>query len=342
MSTRTVHCWEREADSDFISGNNWLWQIAKAVTSGSGSSTSNVIWSSQGLAPNMAVSWDVIYALNWTATVPDSGVTVTIGGVWQECAKGEVYDLNANGFWTSSSATPQPGWMKVGNVDYQYPGVQGIHIVIGVKNGASGNFDVIYVDPPALNLGSSGVYQPQEQVKWWYQGGNMTGQVYSGTFGSVGTVDLTNPAPDTGKYEWWTTYTSVDGKWTNSETAPPSSLTAPPISEHLYEVEIYPVCRWAFFSIVVGAAMRPQVRNFVYNQLSSMFTGVEVEFQGADGKVFRIYYGAPRTAKEGTREIIGAATGKVGDPDAPIQSALQMAKPLLPDNETWNLKKSPK
>ncbi|MCJ1484619.1 hypothetical protein MMC06_004792, partial [Schaereria dolodes] len=224
-----------------------------------------------------------------------------------------------------------------------YPGVIGIHILIGVKNASTGKFNVIYVDHPALPVGSLGVYQPQEQISWWYQENNMTGQVYRSTSGALGGVDMSVPAPNTGKYEWWTTYTINDGQWTNSQYAPSAKLTAPPRSEYLDEVEIYPVLRFAFFTIVVGAAMRQDVRSYVYNYLSASFTGVAVEFTASDGKVLRISYGAPRGAKKGTRAIIGADAGVAGNPDEPIQAALESAleKHLLPDNEKWTFDRSP-
>ena len=109
MSTRTVHCWETAYDAAGIVMNSWLWQIAKAVSSGSAAANSNIIRSSVGIASNMEVSWNVVYALNWTATVHTTGITVNIGGNWQECAKGEVYDLDAEGFWAASTVTPVPG-----------------------------------------------------------------------------------------------------------------------------------------------------------------------------------------------------------------------------------------
>lgn len=138
---------------------------------------SNVVWKSLALQPKASISWVVEYGLNWTLTLPTDGISVTVGGDWQVCNKGESFDLDSIGEWSRSTSPGQPDWLTVGKINYSYPDADGIHIVVGVKNGD--NFDCIFVDPTALPHGSSGSYQPQEQVKWWLQASNLQGSVYS-------------------------------------------------------------------------------------------------------------------------------------------------------------------
>ena len=207
---RIINWWESEYDASRIAANGWQFQIAKAVSTTSLVGASNVIWQSQSLAPTVTVQWLVDYALGWTATLPSSGATVVLQGNWQPCAKGEVYDINDLGYWTKSQQEPKPDWMKVGKVNYKYPGLDGIHIAVGVKNAQSGRYEVVFVDTVALPPGSTATYQPQENVIWWLTGGQMTGQVYSSTGSSVGGANMSFKTPGTDKYEWWTTYTIND------------------------------------------------------------------------------------------------------------------------------------
>jgi hypothetical protein len=108
--------------------------------------------------------------MNWTASIPGTGATVHIGGKWQECVKGRVYDIGEDGFWIASAEEPKVGWVKVGKVNYKYAGVIAVHIIIDVKNALTGKFDPIFVDSTALPPGSTATYQPQKNVIWWYQG----------------------------------------------------------------------------------------------------------------------------------------------------------------------------
>ena len=341
--TRTAYCWESQYDLYVLIKKDCRWQVARKVSSGTFPATSNVIWRSWDLAPNMTLSWGDVYALNWTADVPCSGASVTISGNWQECAKGAVYDLDAYGIWSPSSEPPLAGWMKVGKVNYKIPDVLGIHVVIGLKNAYTGCFETVFVEPTALPLGSSGTWQPQEQVIWWYQVTDMTGQVFSSTQGTVGGVDMTDPAPVTGKYEWWTTFTSTDGQWSNSQRAPSPMLTAPPQSEFAFEVETFPIARWVVFSLGIKVTMQAAVRSYIYKYLAANFAAVAVKFEQTNGNVLHIEYGASRSAQHGTREMIGTPCGKDGDPNQPITEALiaTEVRGLFPDGEEWTIKSSP-
>jgi hypothetical protein len=344
MSTsRTIHLFESIYDNGKIKDNQWQWQIAKAVSNGSAPAVSNLIWQSLALAPTMSVKWDVIYGLNWTASPPAAGVTVDIGGNWQECAKGQVYDIDDSGYWTGSQEAPQEGWMKVGKVNYSYPGAPGIHILVGVKNAKTSLFDLIYVDSVSLPIGGRGIYQPQEHVIWWYEGGNMTGQVYSSTGGDYGEVDMTNPAPITKKFEWWTTYTFDDGNWSNSQYPPPLKLLGPPKSVYVPkrstdEINLFPILRDVIFTIAVaGVSAQAAVCNYLTTFLSSLFTEVEVTFTTASGTQLTVSYGSPHSASEGTRESIGLLLGGGEDSTAVINEGLlnEVKIGLLPPDEIW-------
>jgi hypothetical protein len=180
MDTRTVHWFEGSYDLQKIDANHWQFQIAKVVATSPGSPPmSNMIWKSVALQPQANITWPVEYGLNWSATLPTAGITVTVGGRWQACNKGQAFDLTRLGEWTPSVTAPTPGWMTVGKINYKYPDVPGIHIIVGVKNPATGNFDPIFIDPTELPPGSGGTYQPQELVQWWLEGANLTGSVYS-------------------------------------------------------------------------------------------------------------------------------------------------------------------
>ena len=181
MSTRTIHWFESSYDLSKLNQNHWQFQIVKLVaTSPDSPPVSNVIWKSLALQPQAKISWPVKYGLNWSVTVPSEGITVSVGGRWKACDKGQAYDLTNLGEWTvSTTSTGKPGWLTVGTINYAYPGVPGIHVVVGVENPATQTFDPIFIDPTELPVGSSGSYQPQEEVKWWLEGSNLTGSVYS-------------------------------------------------------------------------------------------------------------------------------------------------------------------
>lgn len=178
MSTRTISWYESTYDLEKISENQWQFQIAKLVVTAEGSPpVSNVIWKSLALQPLATISWPVKYGLNWSTNPPTDGVTVTVGGRWQACDKGQAFDLTKLGEWTPSATSGTPGWLTVGNIEYAYPGGNGINIVIGVQNGTA--WEPIFIDPTNLPPGSSGSYQPQEEAKWWLENSNLTGSVYS-------------------------------------------------------------------------------------------------------------------------------------------------------------------
>ncbi|TLD03857.1 hypothetical protein PgNI_11352 [Pyricularia grisea] len=173
---------------------------------------SNVVWKSLALQPKASISWVVEYGLNWTLTLPTDGISVTVGGDWQVCNKGESFDLDSIGEWS------------------RYPDADGIHIVVGVKNGD--NFDCIFVDPTALPHGSSGSYQPQEQVKWWLQASNLQGSTIVATFSIAVAPEKQNKASldlaaNLNRNGWSVSFkwvgksgTTLSGQFTKTKTEP--------------------------------------------------------------------------------------------------------------------------
>ena len=198
-----------------------------------------------------------MYALNWTSEVPAEGLAVTVSGEWQTCTLGGAYDLNKDGFWSKSpeSVKPNSKFMTVGGVRYSYPGVDGIHIVIGIQN-ADGNFDIIYVDPTSLAKGSSAKYQPQETVQWWYQTDMRSSTMISTAVASQGSVDLSKPGPITNEYYYSTTYNHNSGTWITSEDEPNEVLYAPPqesfTAEAISPPSLWPTIVKAIFKIAVS------------------------------------------------------------------------------------------
>lgn len=129
--------------------------------------------------------------------------------------------------WTSVYAL---NWIAklLGEVNYGYPGVPGIHILlIGIQNDA-GEFDVIYVDPTSLGLNESVTYQPQESVQWWCQNNIRTATMIKSVTSPMEMREYSQPAPETGKYYYSSTYNYSTGHWITSPRKPGQGLYAPP------------------------------------------------------------------------------------------------------------------
>lgn len=221
---RTLEVWESAPNADILSHDHLNLQVARSVSSG-GSKAFNVVWQSKNIAPSTTISWTSVYALNWH---PTEGLSGTLNGVWQPCAFGEVFDLKDKGYWDSSTVQPEAGYMKAGEVNYGYPGVPGIHILlIGIQNDAD-EFDVIYVDPTSLGLNESVTYQPQESVQWWYQNNTRTATMIKNVTSPMEMREYSQPAPETGKYYYSSTYNYSTGHWITSPRKPGQGLYAPP------------------------------------------------------------------------------------------------------------------
>jgi len=76
----------QEDDSDLgtLGNNSYQLQVAKCVASPPGSPPIfNVVYASALLAPNMSVSWQTQYGLNWSTKIPAKGAKVEYFGRWQ-------------------------------------------------------------------------------------------------------------------------------------------------------------------------------------------------------------------------------------------------------------------
>ncbi|TLD24007.1 hypothetical protein PspLS_06968 [Pyricularia sp. CBS 133598] len=335
-STRTIHWYESRFDLEQIKNNGWQYQIAKLVSTDKGKPPiSNVVWKSLALQPRATISWVVQYALNWTVTLPTDGISVTVGGEWQVCDKGQSFDLDSTGEWNPSASPGQPGWLSVGNVGYSYPGVTGVHIVVGVKNGD--NFDCVFVDPTALPLNSTGSYQPQEQVKWWLEASNLQGSVYSQTRGAIGGVDLSSPAPSTNNYEYWTTYLVKLGTWANSQTAPPPSYMAARsvfgADFKTVEVKPWPQTIVATFGKAVATAMQNTTSVGLAANLDKNGWSVSFKWVGTSGTTLSGRF-TKKNTEAGTVEALGAHVDDTSAEDA-FNIALNACVADLPAGETW-------
>jgi hypothetical protein len=65
---REVAVWQESADLIALANNKFNFQFAKSVLGKNGEITYNIIWQSRNLAPRLGISWEPIYALNWSAS----------------------------------------------------------------------------------------------------------------------------------------------------------------------------------------------------------------------------------------------------------------------------------
>ena len=353
MSTRTLTVWQAQYDQNLLKKSGYNFQIAKSVARSSGGQPSyNVVWKSKSIAPITNISWDVEYALNWRADVPAAGASVDVGGFWQRCEKGEVYDLNSDGYWAKSSEAKVPGFLKVGKVNYKYGDTPGIHIVVGIRN-ASNDYDPIYVDQTELYPNSTAMYQPQETVQFWYEAGSKSSTMVSEAKVQTGTIDFTSPAPTTMKYAWYTTFLLESGTWNHSQTKPMPSLCAPPPSQSetdgftssasglpvlapSFEIDYFPVTAMVSLAITVVSAYQYQLVDKIRGFLSNTNTEVTVKMDFENGKQLNISYGKPKEAANNSLASFGVP---VYEALTPIEKALQSAlfEGLLPAGESWTI-----
>ena len=138
---RTVDIWESQKDLSLLNQSQFNLQFAKSVTGKDGNPVFNIVWQSKALAPRTSISWAPVYGLNWTLGLPTTGVSVTVGGSWQECDIGQTYDLNKDGFFQPSTIVGKPDYMNIGKNNFQYGSENGIHILVGIKEGS--DWDVV-------------------------------------------------------------------------------------------------------------------------------------------------------------------------------------------------------
>ena len=339
-SKREIEVYESPYDTKRLLDNKWNFQIAKSVTDGNGRLTFNVIWQSRSIAPRTKISWNEVYALNWTATVPAEGVSVSIMGNWQPCLLGDAYDLLDTGFWSEAPNDGARNYMTVSQVKYKYPGVDGIHIVVGIQNADEG-YDIIYIDPTALAPGSRAKYQPQGSVRWWYQADIRTATMISSASTAIGTVDLSQPAPATNKYYYSTTYRYQSGAWVTSQDQPSRRLYSPSTDSQVWaspEPRLYNIARSilkVIFSIAIGSSeMKGKVAGGLKNSLEVKYKDVEVKF--SNDYNLGVQVGVQKRAK--TNSIDEIATAEI-DISTDVDEILDGMKGNLPNNESWTIKK---
>lgn len=354
MSVRKLHWYESKADATAIRANKWNLQLAKPVASAGAEPTYNMIWKSQALAPRTTISWKVQYALGWTAQVPSEGVSISIEGEWQPCNKGESFDIDNMGYWQRSTKSVPAGrasWLNVGDIQYAYPNVLGIHIVIGVLNTASGNYEPIFVDQSILPPGSSGWYQPQETISWWLDSGDLGGSVFHGTRSESITQDFSSPSdPLSGSYEWSTSYLFQPPNplkhWVVAPGAPSQSRNAPPPSALIARMSLggeTPMllkldhARWIVtFASPMAAAVLAAVAASLYGKLKSKFRKLEISIEGTDGTKLRVVYELGNINTLGTSAFLGtAADGPVETIDKALTQMLTSGD--IAAGETWNI-----
>ncbi|MCJ1379038.1 hypothetical protein MMC17_002137 [Xylographa soralifera] len=222
---RTVALWESAYNLGKLSTNGFSYCIAKSVLDSTGALTYNMVWQSKHLSPRASVTWTVQYGLNWTLDIPVGNAQVTVGGIWQACDPGQVFDLDSNGLFQPSSVASKPAYLKIGKNGYHYDGTSGIHILVGVKT-PEGEFEPIYVDTTELGLNMSSWYQPQEKAQWWYEKGVQSTTMITGAVSDVCDYDLTTPNSLTNTYYVSTTYDYDAGTWSTALVPPPqASLT---------------------------------------------------------------------------------------------------------------------
>jgi hypothetical protein len=337
---RTIEVWEDRNNAKKLSDNKWNFQIAKSVNNGDGSTSINVVWMSKTGAPRTKITWQDVYALNWTAVVPDPGISVTVSGEWQSCSPGQSFDLDENGFWVTSpkhGPSFDPKFMNVGEVLYKYKGVDGIHIVIGVQN-PSGDFDTIYVDPTSLPPSSSAKYLPLEFVEWWYQTDNRTSTMMSGASTAIGGVDFTKPAETTEQYYYSTTYDYDSGTWITSEDKPPQALytaAAKDFTPRLYG--IYPL----ILGITFGVSLHDDEKQTVSTKLEALLKVLRYNatVQVVNNVTFEVTINAPSSTRLNSDDIFATVTHNV---IAAVQDLLKFEAACgdLPDGETWTVTKT--
>jgi hypothetical protein len=344
VTLRTIEVYESAYNAQMLDQNHWCFQIAKSVSTPGQSSPSppNVVWQSKAVAPRTNISWKDQYGLNWTIKLPDPGLSVTLNGEWQACNLGEVFDIGTDGFWTASAVVADKDFMKVGKVGYQYPGVVGLHIVIGIQN-SDGGFDTIHVDPVSLALNDTASYKPQEVVTWWYQTGMRTATIISSAATTIGTVDFSTPAPATQKYYYSTTYNYQGGTWITSQDPPPQALYAPPSSVDLLQnpppklFSIWPSVWEAVLGVIIGTDKQASVSAGLKSLLKIKYSTVDISF--LDDLHIKLELGKPKAAMPNSNDAIG-------EPDETTEDVISDCFQYLsddgdlPDGETWKIEKA--
>lgn len=142
-NTRTVALWETPYDLKKLASNGFNYCNAKSVLDNAGNLTYNPVRRSLALSPRATITWTVRYGLNWTLAIPTGNAQVVIGGIWQPCNPGQVFDVDQNGLFQPSSVASKPGFLMIGKNNYHYAGTSGIYITVRVQTTPGANFEPV-------------------------------------------------------------------------------------------------------------------------------------------------------------------------------------------------------
>lgn len=325
---RTLTWTETDPNLVLLSNYGYHFNIAFNVATGGQVTPSNIIWKSNAGAPVVDITWTEKYALNWTASEITPGVSVTFGGRWQPCDKGDAFSIDKYG--TFNIATPRAGeedWLQI--TDVQYYAENGIHILVGIqREGSTTDYDIIYADPTPLWLNAWAKYQPQEQCTWWLSTDIASGVVYSQAGIKGVTKDFTDAAASTGQFHWYTSCDVKKGKWYISEkpiVLPASAASAkkPKIDK---PQEITPAA--TSWEVTLPAALeadaQTKAETALVKALEENFLGPKVTFEGTKVTIKFDSRAPDSDADEGSLDhLFGTDSGdKVNDALKAIRSFL--------------------
>jgi hypothetical protein len=165
----------------------------------------------------------------------------------------------------------------------------------------------------------------------------------------VADLDFSKPAPDTNKYEYWTTYLFDSGSWAITQDAPPEKYSAPPPYEPLdsdpnpdgpstIQLALWPWIGMAALTTAVASVRAATVRAELKVQLEAKYTGVSVEWEGTNNMVLKFSLGRVKNAQLGSVEALGYTADS--DPTADVNAALTSVKNHgdFPPGESWTIK----
>ncbi|KAF8539500.1 hypothetical protein BDD12DRAFT_805293 [Trichophaea hybrida] len=316
---------QSKSQIDEFSKNTWTLQFAQGVKTADGKTNYNLVWDSKPLQHHNHVIWTKpVYALNWTADYPAHGSTVCVGGMWQEVEIGSVWDLAEDGYWTTSDSVETSGYIGVGEINYHCDGVPGIHVVIGMKCGKSSSFSPIFVDPTALELGSSSIYQPKEEVVWWYDTPKPIGaevEVGIHVYGIF--ID--------GSY----ICSTYDGKKWDDISKPPAAEEEPePQASASTNEAKFPFTKRIIFTPAIKSNLQENVAKYLKKKLSGEYTEVDATFS-VENKVefLQVILEGRKNAKK--RKVPVPVRSVVADISASIRGAEGANFIPKKDNEVW-------
>ncbi|KAF1824626.1 uncharacterized protein K489DRAFT_316049, partial [Dissoconium aciculare CBS 342.82] len=221
-TTYTAHIQEFKKDREQLEANGYRLQLAKAVSTDGALPTSNVVYASRILAPDMSITWEENYGFNWVQDMSKPGAKVTYSGEWVAVKLGETFNLDKTGGWVKQNgAASDANALNIGSNDYKIP----VHIIVGVKTADKvtpqnpQGWTPIYVSPKQILVSGSGQYVPKENIEIWYDTKDdsatmiSTQQTYKEEFDMAG------------KPEWWFHWDHTTGKWQDQGSAFPVPST---------------------------------------------------------------------------------------------------------------------